>query len=155
MAEWCYVLFGALGSATILTAHDLLSPSVPPTALLILTVGGIAGTATLGLAELGSSLRLVEFQRIAGLTSAAFLLVLAWIAGVSLAGLLATSSPLPVAMGWLGVGSIGAGLLIVAVISRKPGAMSGQAAPDATATRYFLIPMVGIAAWMLWLATLA
>lgn len=154
LAEWCFVLFGILGVVGIVGVRDWMGDGMAGVAGTALTAVGVAGAAVMGLAELGSVLRLVDFRRIAGLTTVAFLLFLLWVAGVSAVALTTAPTPMPTSLAWLGVISIASGVAIVAWIVRTPGVITGDAEPGSTAMTVFFLPMVGIVAWMLWLSSL-
>jgi hypothetical protein len=116
-----------------------------------LTAAGAIGTAVLGLSELGSALKLVDFRRIAGLTTVGFLAFLVWIGGVSIAILATPASAFPATLGWLGLVSIVLGIAVVAWITRTPGVLAGQAEPDPGVMSFFFVPLAGMVAWMVWL----
>jgi hypothetical protein len=147
VAEWCFVVFAALGIPVILAVGDRLG-GAGGAVMTGATAGGALGAGVLGLAELGSSLRLVDFRRIAAITTLGFVAFLVWIGAVSIATIAAQAPVLPVALGWLGIASIGAGLVIIGWIMRTPGVVTGDAEPPALAMAAFFVPMAGIVAWM-------
>jgi len=154
IAEWCFVLFGILGVIGIVAVHDWAGEAMRGIVGTALTVMGVAGAAIMGLGELGSALRLVDFRRIAGITTIAFLLFLVWVAGVSALALVTPGSPMPAGLAWLGVVSIATGVAIVGWIVRVPGVVTGDTDPGSMAMTLVLVPMAAIVAWLLWLSRL-
>src|SRR3990172_12024022 len=63
LAEWSFVAFAVLAIPTMLTVSDRLANGGVVTQ--VATLVGIAGVAVVGLGELGSTLRLIDFQRVA------------------------------------------------------------------------------------------
>ncbi len=147
VAEWSFVAFALLAIPTIVTIGGRVPNGGP--ALPVATVVGIVGVTAVGLGELGSTLKLVDFRRIAPLVTLGFLAFLAWIGIASV--LVVSGGGLPVNLGWLGIGSIVLGVAIVAWIVREPGVMTGQREPGRTEMVAFFVPMVGVVAWMVWL----
>ncbi len=75
-----------------------------------------------------------------------FLAVLLWIGAASV--LLVAAGGTPVALGWLGLASIAAGIAIVAWIMRVPGVLRGDREPGRAPMLAFFVPMAGIVAWI-------
>ena len=148
VAEWCFVAFALLAVPTILKVAGLLSDG----GLIVqaATALGVIGVAAIGLGELGSTLRLVDFRRIATAVTLGFLGFLSWIGLVSVAMVSGTGG-LPLVLGWLGIVSIVVGLAIVFWILRRPGVMGGDALPGSGEMASFIMPMSGIVVWMIWL----
>lgn len=148
VAEWAFVAFAVASIVTMLAVASLLPEgSILATAL---TTVGVAGTAVIGLGELGVALRLVDFRRLSPMITSGFLAFLAWVGGVSL--LLIGGGQLT-APGWLGLAAIGVGLALVGLILARPGVLRGEAEPDPRLMAAFLVPMAGIVAWLVWLGT--
>lgn len=147
LAEWSFVVFAVLAIPTIWAAGGRLAEGglVSWAAALI----GIASVALIGLGELGSTLGVIDFRRIAPLVSVAFFGFLVWIGIASLLAI--TAGGLPAQLGWLGIVTIVLGILIVGWILRTPGVMRGERDPKPTQMVAFFVPMIGIVAWMIWL----
>jgi hypothetical protein len=144
LAEWFFVAFGVLGTITVVAAAAALPSSGLGAGLTLI---GAAGCIGLGIAELGVTLRLVEFRRVEFAVTVAFVAVLAWIAGTS-ALALANERP-PVGLGWLGLAGLATGALAVAATARGgPGSEGGRSVATLLVA---LPPLVAIAAWMGWL----
>lgn len=147
IAEWGFVLFAVLGiPAMVVTAGRLADGG---TVVGWATVLGGAGVLGLGMGELGSSLGRVDFRKIAPLMTAGFLLFLVWI-GVMSWVILAVGA-LPAGLGWLGLGSITLGIVIVMWIMRDPAVRRAERGPGANGLMLFFVPLVGLVAWMIWL----
>lgn len=149
VAEWAFVAFAVLAIATMWTAAERLAAS--GVAITAVTIIGIAGVAALGLGELGSSLRLVDFRRIAGAMALAFQAFLLWVGAISI--LVVAGDTFPAAFGWLGIVSIVVGIATMLWIIRKPGVMGGEREPGKEMWLFFL-PLAGIVVWMIWLGVL-
>ena len=147
VAEWSFVLFAVLAVPTIATVAGRLSGDgiVVP----LVTAAGIIGVVLMGLGELGSTLKIVDFRRIAGVVTIGFLAFLLWIGAASI--LIVTGSGLAAGLGWLGLAAIVLGIAVVAWVSMTPGVISGQREPGNRQMSAFIVPMVGIVAWLLWL----
>jgi hypothetical protein len=146
-AEWAFVVFAACAIPTIAT----VGPRLPGggTVSAIVTVVGLAAAAVIGLGELGSSLHVVDFRRIAPAITAAFFAFIGWIGAVSI--LTVTSGGLPTGLGWLGIVTLVLGVAIIAWIVREPGVLTGKREPRSSQMTAFFVPMIGIVAWMIWL----
>ena len=147
VAEWLFVAFAALAIPVIVAVAGRLT-SEGPTVGIVSGVG-IVGVAIVGLGELGSSLKLVDFRRIAPAMTIGFLAFLAWIGAVSI--LTITGGGLPASLGWFGLGTIAIGITIVLWIVRVPGVITGEREPKPGQMTVFFVPMAGIVAWMIWL----
>ena len=147
VAEWSFVAFAALAIPTIVTVAGRLPNGGP--AAQVGTVVGVASVAVIGLGELGSTLRLIDFRRVAPLITVAFLGFLAWIGLTS--ALVISGGGLPANLGWLGLGTIVLGMTIVGWIVREPGVLRGDREPGRGQMAAFFVPMIGIVAWMAWL----
>ena len=144
VAEWCFVLFVLGAIPTMLSVARLFrdgGPVVP-----IATAIGIVSVAVVGIAELGTTLRLVDFRRVAPIVTVAFLGFLVWIGIVSV--LIVTQGRLPAALGWLGIAAIVLGIAIVGWITRQPGVMGGDREPARGPMIALVIPMAGIVGWL-------
>jgi hypothetical protein len=152
VAEWCFVAFGLLAVPTVLAAAERLSGGGAITQAG--TALGVAGAVGIGLGELGSSLRLVDFRRIATPITVAFLAFLAWI-GVASAVIVTRgglpTGGLPAGLGWLGIVAIITGAAIVGRMAREPGVLTGRREPPPLVMAAFLVPTAGIVGWMVWL----
>jgi hypothetical protein len=148
LAEALFVVFGVLQLPVIVAVR-----ADSQSALAYVSMGlGLAGAGGMAIGELLSLLRLIDFRRIAGLLTLAFIAFLAWI-GLTSVDLL--GSPLyPPALAWLGIASIAAGMLIMAWIVLTPGVIRGDREPGRWQMLTFFAPTTGIVAWMLWLSTL-
>lgn len=146
-AEWLFVAFAVLAIPIMVTTAGRLSSE--GLTVGVITVVGIVGVAVLGLGELGTTLKLLDFRRIAPAMTIGFLAFLAWIGAVSI--LTITGGGLPAELGWFGLGTIAVGIAIVLWIIRVPGVMTGAREPDARQMTVFFVPMAGIVAWMVWL----
>jgi hypothetical protein len=144
IAEWSFVVFGVLGVITVVATADRTSDS--GLAAQVVAAVGLVGIAGTGLGELAATLRLVDFRRIASLLTLAFVLFLAWVGGVSVLAL--AGGALPAALGWLGLTSIAAGAIVLALIARRPGVITGDAEPPRGLTASFFPPLAGIVAWL-------
>lgn len=150
LAEWSFVAFALLAIPTILAVAGRLSDG--GLAVRMVTIVGLVGVAVVGLGELGSSLGLIDFRRIAPPVSAGFLGYLVWI---GLASVLAiTGGGLPAGLGWLGVVTIALGIGIMGWVLREPGVMRGEREPGRSQMIAFFVPMTGIVAGMVWLGLL-
>jgi hypothetical protein len=149
VAEWLFVAFAALAIPTMVAVAGRLSSEGP--AVGVVSAVGIIGVALLGLGELGSSLKLVDFRRIAGAMTIGFLAFLAWIGAVSILAI--TGGGLPAELGWFGIGTVAVGIAIVLWIVREPGVITGEREPGRTQMTVLFVPMAGIVAWMAWLGT--
>ncbi len=147
LAEWSFVVFALCAIPTIVAVPDRLSGSGPLTT--IATAIGVASVATVGLGELGSALRLVDFRRVAPLMTIGFVGFLLWIGVVSVIAI--AGDGLPAGLGWLGLAAIVLGIATVAWIVRLPGVMRGEREPPQWAMIVFFVPMIGIVTWMVWL----
>lgn len=147
IAEWSFVAFALLAIPTMLTVAGRL----PEGGLIVgtVTVVGIAGVAVLGLGELASTLRIVDFRRMAPLITLGFMAYLVWIGAVSVVVL--ARGGLPINLGWLGIVTIAVGAVIVGSIVTVPGVVGGQTEPPRGRMTAFFLPMAGIVAWMIWL----
>lgn len=147
IAEALFVAFGVLQlPVVVVVSGGTQSP------LAYISVGlGLAGAAGIAIGELLSLLGLIDFRRVAGPLTLAFLAFLAWIGLTSVEML---GSPLyPAALAWLGIASIAAGTLIVASMMLTPGVIRGDREPGRLQMLTFFAPLTGMVAWMLWLAT--
>lgn len=151
VAEWSFVAFGVTGVLTVLAVSGRIGVGGGGALGAVATILGVAGAAVVGLVELGTTLRLVDFRRVAPLITMAFFAFLAWIGLASLSFVTGGAPSLPMALGWLGVASILVGALVVASIVRVPGVITGQVDPPNTAMTAFFVPMAGIIAWLAWL----
>lgn len=148
VAEWSFVVFAILGVPTALALADRLAAA--GLAGNVITGLGIAGIAVTGAGELGTTLRLVDFRRVAAILSLAFLAIVAWVGGVSV--LVLSTGAFPSAIGWLGIGSIVITLVLFGVVAvRTPGMFSGAGDPPRGPMIAFFLPLVGIVAWLVWL----
>ncbi len=148
LAEWSFVIFGVLAVPAIVAVVGRF-PDQAPLAWAV-AAAGIVGAAGLGLGELAITLGFVDFHRAATALTVAFVCFLAWIAGVSLLAL--ATGALPLGLGWLGVLAIGVGIIVVALMIRQPGVIQGERQPGRIQIAGVLASMVGVVAWMLWLA---
>jgi hypothetical protein len=149
VAEWLFVAFGVLAVPTILAVSSRMAGPEP--AWTVLAAVGAIGAGVLALAELASALKLIDFRRIAGLTTMATLAFFVWIGGISAVIVTSSGSPFPATLGWLGIASMVLSIAIIAWITRMPGVVSGDTQPDSRALSFFLLPLVGIVAWLIWL----
>lgn len=147
-SEIAFVIFAVLVIPVIVAVRDQLAPSwsLAP----IVAIVGIVGVAVVGLAELGFFLRVIDFRKVAGVITLAFLGYLAWIGATSVAMLSTTA--FPTALGWLGLGSMALAALIIGLVSLTPGVMRGDRDPSRVQMGSFFLPLVGMVAWMIWLA---
>jgi hypothetical protein len=145
VAEWSFVLFALCAIPTMLTVAGLF----PNAGILIpiATATGIVSVTVMALAELGATLKLVDFGRIAPIVTVAFVGFLVWIGLISVL-ILTQGGSLPAALGWLGVVSIVLGVAIVAFIARQPGVIAGEREPERGPMIAFVIPMAGIVGWL-------
>jgi hypothetical protein len=150
LAEWAFVVFALLAVPTMLAVASRLPAGSPVTP--IATAIGIAGAVGLGLVELLITLGVVDFRRIGAPATLAFLAVLVWIGAVSFEAI--ADGSFPAGLGWLGLGSIVVAIVIVGAIVRTPGVLQGEREPSRPLALSFGVPMAGIVAWMLWLATI-
>lgn len=147
IAEWAFVVFAILAVPTILAVGDRLSDG--GLAAQAATVIGVVGVVVVGVGELGSTLKLIDFRRIAPVMSAGFFAFIGWIGLASVLAL--TSGELPVELGWFGLAVLVLGVVIVGWMIRTPGVMSGEREPERNQLLAFFVPMIGIVAWMAWL----
>lgn len=150
VAEWGFAGFGLTGALTALEVAGRIGDAGG----LLAAVGsglGVAGTILLGLAEVATALRLLDWRRVAPLTTLAFVGVLAWIGLVSVSLASGAAPTIPAGVGWLGIGSIVAGFGVITWLARLPGMLTGQAAPPASAMAAFLVPAAGLVGWFAWL----
>jgi hypothetical protein len=147
LAEWAFVLFALLGVPTALGVADRTSGA--GLASTIIAGIGVAGIGVTGLGELLMTLHLVDFRRVSPAMTAAFFAILAWIGGVSVIAIVNPS--LPAELGWLGLASILAGLVVIGLIVRIPGVLRGDATPPRNLMLGFLVPLLGLVTWLLWL----
>jgi hypothetical protein len=147
VAEWSFVVFGALGVRTVVLVSGQLGIEGLPGAALAGV--GILGAAVLGVGELAITLRLVDFKRLTAPLSTGFVAFLAWVGGASLVGLV--GGRLPPELAWLGIVSIAATLGILATVLATPGVMSGSRDPATAQMVAFVLPLAGIVAWLAWL----
>jgi hypothetical protein len=145
IAEWCFVLFTLCAIPTMLSVAGLFPDGGP--VIPIATAIGILSVAVVGLAELGTTLRLVDFRRIAPIVTVAFLGFLVWI-GITSVVIVGQGGGLPAALGWLGIVAIVLGIGIVAWITRQPGVIGGDREPSRGPMIAFVIPMAGIVGWL-------
>jgi hypothetical protein len=145
-AEWAFIAFGVLGAVTAAAAGAL---SQSPVVSAGVTVLGVAGCLGLGIAELGVTLRLVDWRRVELPVTVAFVTVLAWIAAVS--ALAIGGGPLPQPLGWLGLAGLLSGALAVAASARMNTDRHGH---RPSATLVMAVPsLLAVAAWMGWLGS--
>jgi hypothetical protein len=149
VATWGFVVFAVLIIPVMLTVRDRLGAGDP--AATALAGAGILGAGVLGVAEAMLGLKLIDFRRVALVTTLGFVLVLVWIGGVSALVLGSSASGLPANLGWLGLASIVMGLAILVWIVRKPGVVTGETEPSQAALIGFFLPLAGIVAWLGWL----
>ena len=147
VAEWSFVAFSLLAIPTIVTVAGRLPNG--GLAAQVATVVGVASAAVIGVGELGSTLKLIDFRRVAPLLTLAFMGFLAWIGLTSV--LIITGCGFPAGLGWLGIVTIVLGIAIVGWIIREPGVVSGDREPSRAQMTAFFIPMIGIVGWMVWL----
>ena len=148
LAEWAFVGFAILSIPTLPAVADRLPAGSVVTP--VVTAIGLAGAVGLGLAELLVTVGAVDFRRIGPAATLAFCAYLTWIGAVSVVAIL--GGRLPAALGWLGLASIVVAAVLVAAIVRTPGVLRGEREPSRTLSMAFGLPMLGIVAWMLWLA---
>jgi hypothetical protein len=123
VAEWAFVVFAIAAIPTMLaTAAQFPNGGI---VVGVVTAVGIVGVALVGLGELGTALRLVDFRRISPLVTVGFVAFLVWIGVISL--LIVAGTELPTALGWLGILTIVVGAAIIAWIIRVPGVMTKHA----------------------------
>ena len=146
VAEWAFVVFAVLAVPTILAVGNHLPPGIVTS---VATALGVIGVVAIGLGEIGTALRLVDFRRIANFVALGFFGFLVWIGLVSL--LVVSAGGLPSPLGWFGVVVIAAGLVITALVVRTPGVMTGEHEPPVGQMAAFLAPVLGIVAWLMWL----
>jgi len=147
VAEWAFVVFALLAVPTIAAVGVRYEPDSAlawPIAAL-----GIAGALGLGAGELLSALRVIDFRRMATAITVAFMAFLLWLAATS--GTILTLGRFPAALGWLGVGSIAVGAVVIASIAMEPGVLRGERQPAKAQMKLFMVPMAGIVAWLVWL----
>jgi hypothetical protein len=146
VAELAFVVFGVTGIGTAL----MVAGQFPDAGIgiAILTAVGIVGAGAVGLGELGTMLRLVDFRRISMPVTIGFLAFLIWVGVVAVLAI--GDDRFPTAFGWLGIGSIAVGVATMLWIVRKPGVVSGDADPG-VAMWLFFAPLAGIVAWLAWL----
>jgi hypothetical protein len=147
VAEWSFVGFGVLAVIMILAVPAKLADA--GLVGTVITAIGVGGAAIVGLGELGTTLKLVDFRRIATLLTIGFLAFLAWIGATSL--LVLGGGALPPGLGWLGLVAIVVGIGLAGLIVRQPGVISGEVEPGAGLMTAFTVPMAAIVAWMVWL----
>lgn len=148
VAEWSFVVFGVLGVPAAIAIADRLSGA--GLASNVVAGLGIAGIGATALGELGTTLRLVDFRRVAAILSLAFLAILLWVAGASV--LVLSTSAFPPGVGWLGIGTIAIVLvLFVAIVGRTPGMFTGAADPPRGPMVALFLPLIGIVAWLVWM----
>jgi len=147
IAEWLFVAFAILAVPTVLAVASRL-PSTGPIVPVVSAIG-IVGAVGIGVGELATTLRVIDFRRLAPWVTGAFLAFVAWIGLVALEIVMAGG--LPVALGWFGLATVGAGLLIVVSIVRRPGVLRGEVEPPRTQLVAFIVPMAGIVVWLVWL----
>jgi hypothetical protein len=145
-AEWSFIAFGILAVPAILEVDRHL-PAGP--AATVFAVLGIAGAVGLGLGELASALRVLDFRRISLAMTLAFVAFLAWIGGASLLSL--GGGGVPTSIAWLGVAAIAIAVGMLLLIARQPGVMQGESEPGKPQMAAMLLSMAGIVAWLVWL----
>jgi hypothetical protein len=145
IAEWCFVLFALCAIPTILSIANLFPDA--GLAISVATVVGLVSVTIVGLAELGTTLSLVDFRRIAPIVTVAFLGFLVWIGLISVL-IVAQGGGLPAGLGWLGIVAIVLGIAIVAWITRQPGVIGGEREPGRGPMLAFVVPMAGIVGWL-------
>ena len=147
VAEWLFVAFGVLAVPAMLAVGGRLpGAGIAGTALTAIGIIGAVGTA---LGELAATLHVVDFRRIATPLTAAFVAYLAWVGGVSV--LIVTNGGLPTALGWLGIVAIAIGIVMIAVVVRQPGVITGDREPGRLPMAGLVLVMVAVVAWMVWL----
>lgn len=146
IAEVSFVVFGVTAIITALLVADQFPDG--GLGMTVLTIAGIGGASIVGLGELGTMLRVVDFRRIGMPVTIGFLAFLVWVGVVAVLAI--GDQRFPAAFGWLGIGSIVVGVGTMLWIIRKPGVVSGDADPGAGMWLFF-IPLVGIIAWLIWL----
>lgn len=149
IAEWLFVAFGMLSvPAMLAVAGRLPDAGIAATALTAIGIVGAAGT---GLGELVVTLRLIDFRRVSALLTLAFVAFLVWVGGIS--ALVVTGGGFPVALGWLGIISIVVGVVMIGLMVRQPGVITGDREPGRVQMAGLVIVMAAVVVWMIWLAT--
>ena len=149
IAEWAFVAFGIVSSVLILSASGHLD-AIGPVATGR-TVLGVAAVVAVGLGELGTAIRIVDYRRIASLVAAGFFAFLIWIGAVSLLLVASDRRTLPAGLGWLGLAAIAVGIVLAGLIVRRPGVMRGDSQPDGRLMVAYVIPAAAIVVWLTWL----
>ena len=147
LAEWCFVVFAALAVALAVLVQQRLGP-VSEVAIFVTAIG-IAGVILVGLLELLSTLGRIDFQRYGVFGAIGFAGWLAWIAGVSVMAL--ATATLPVALGWLGLATVAAGLVVVGRFAADRGLIRGERSPGLGEMAPLFGVFLAIVAWVVWL----
>lgn len=147
LAEWAFVAFAGFAIVlAILVRQHLGAGSAVVT---LVSAVGIAGVAVVGLLELLSTLGRIDFQRYGQSAALGFAAWLLWIAGVSALGL--ADGTLPAGLGWLGLATVVASLIVVGRFAADRELIRAERAPGIAQMAPMLAVFVGVVAWLVWL----
>lgn len=146
-SNWFFLVFYGLMGWTIVEVHDVYIDV--GSFVWVLTVLGLAATAVLFIGTLLIVFELVDFRRVAMLTTLAFLVLMLWMLSVSV--LVVTQGALPAGLGWLGIGVMAVSLIVVGLTATDREMIMGEKMPGPVLNAVYGIILAGLTVWIIWL----
>lgn len=146
-SNWFFLVFYGLMGWTVVEVHSVYIDVGD--IVWVLTLVGLAALVVLFVSTLLIVLELVEFERLAMLTTGAFLVLMLWMLAISI--LIVTQGALPIALGWLGIGVMAVSLLVVGLAATDRKLMMGEKTPGPLLNTVYGLILVGLTVWIVWL----
>ena len=146
-SNWFFLVFYGLMAWTVVEVHSVYVDI--GAAVWVLTIAGLAALAVLFVGTLLIVLDLIDFRKVAMITTGAFLIVMLWMLAVSI--LIVSRGGLPNPLGWLGIGIMSASLLVIGVAATDRELIMGEKTPGPGLNALYGLIFVGLTVWIVWL----
>lgn len=146
-SNWFFLVFYVLMAWTVIEVHNLYIDV--GSFVWVLTVVGMAALAVLFVGTLLIVLDMIGFEKIAMVTTVAFLVVMLWMLAISI--LIVAQGALPEALGWLGIGVMAISLIVVGFTATDRELMMGEKMPGPALNSVYGLILAGLTAWIVWL----
>ena len=146
-SNWFFLVFYGLMAWTVAEVHRVYVEVGG--FVWVLTIVGLAALAVLFVGTLLIVLNVIDFRRVAMVTTGAFLVVMLWMLAISI--LIVTQGGLPDALGWLGIGVMALGLVVIGVAATDRELMTGEKTPGPGLNAVYGLILVGLTVWIVWL----
>ena len=146
-SNWVFLVFYGLMAWTVVEVHGVFVGVGE--FMWILTIVVLAALTVLFVATLLVVLDLIDFRKVALVTTGAFLILMLWMLAMSI--LIVTQGGLPTALGWLGIGVMSASLIVIGIAVTDRKLMTGEKTPEPLINVLYGLILVGLTVWIIWL----